>query len=57
MVSSRLTPGANMSLTLQAATFKNIKSLQPLFDRVLVQRFKPETVSANISEENRVLEA
>ncbi|EKD01364.1 hypothetical protein A1Q2_04352 [Trichosporon asahii var. asahii CBS 8904] len=26
-----------------AATFKNIKSLQPLFDRVLVQRFKPET--------------
>ncbi|KIR59901.1 hypothetical protein I314_04336 [Cryptococcus bacillisporus CA1873] len=26
-----------------AATFKNIKALQPLFDRVLVQRFKPET--------------
>lgn len=34
-----------MTLTVQAATFKNIKSLQPLFDRVLVQRFKPETVS------------
>lgn len=28
----------------QAATFKNIKSLQPLLDRVLVQRFKAETV-------------
>lgn len=26
------------------ATFKSIKSLVPLFDRVLVQRFKPETV-------------
>ncbi|EJT47579.1 hypothetical protein A1Q1_03552 [Trichosporon asahii var. asahii CBS 2479] len=30
-----------------AATFKNIKSLQPLFDRVLVQRFKPETKTAS----------
>jgi chaperonin GroES len=27
------------------ATFKSIKSLVPLLDRVLVQRFKPETVS------------
>ena len=26
------------------ATFKSIKSLVPLLDRVLVQRFKPETV-------------
>jgi hypothetical protein len=26
------------------ATFKSIRSLVPLFDRVLVQRFKPETV-------------
>jgi hypothetical protein len=26
------------------ATFKSIKSLVPLFDRVLVQRFKPDTV-------------
>ncbi|ORY24972.1 chaperonin 10-like protein [Naematelia encephala] len=30
-----------------AATFKNIRSLQPLFDRVLVQRFKPETKTAS----------
>ena len=29
---------------MQSATFKSIKSLQPLFDRVLVQRFKAETV-------------
>ena len=28
------------------ATFKSIKSLMPLFDRVLVQRFKPETKTA-----------
>ncbi|KAH9991753.1 hsp10-like protein [Russula vinacea] len=26
------------------ATFKSIRSLVPLLDRVLVQRFKPETV-------------
>ena len=26
------------------ATFKSIKAVAPLFDRVLVQRFKPETV-------------
>lgn len=38
---------------MQAATFKNIKSLQPLFDRVLVQRFKPETVSADNVYEQR----
>ncbi|WVO13995.1 hypothetical protein L204_101620 [Cryptococcus depauperatus] len=30
-----------------AATFKNIRALQPLFDRVLVQRFKPETKTAS----------
>lgn len=30
---------------MQSATFKNIKSLAPLLDRVLVQRFKPESVS------------
>jgi hypothetical protein len=30
---------------LQAATFKSIKSVIPLFDRILVQRFKPDTVS------------
>ncbi|KAI0259112.1 hsp10-like protein [Gloeopeniophorella convolvens] len=29
------------------ATFKSIKSLVPLFDRVLVQRFKPETKTAS----------
>ncbi|KAL9714544.1 mitochondrial heat shock protein Hsp10 [Leucoagaricus gongylophorus] len=28
------------------ATFKSIKSLFPLLDRVLVQRFKPETKTA-----------
>ena len=28
------------------ATFKSIKSVLPLFDRVLVQRFKPETKTA-----------
>lgn len=28
------------------ATFKSIKSLLPLFDRVLVQRFKPESKTA-----------
>ena len=27
------------------ATFKSIKALVPLLDRVLVQRFKPDTVS------------
>jgi len=26
------------------ATFKSIRALKPLFDRVLVQRLKPETV-------------
>lgn len=31
----------------QSATFKSIKSLAPLFDRVLVQRFKPETKTAS----------
>jgi hypothetical protein len=30
--------------SVQAATFKSIKSLVPLFDRVLVQRFKAESV-------------
>ncbi|KAF5372724.1 hypothetical protein D9757_009693 [Collybiopsis confluens] len=29
------------------ATFKSIKSVFPLFDRVLVQRFKPETKTAS----------
>ena len=29
----------------QATTFKSIRSLQPLLDRILVQRFKAETVS------------
>ncbi|KAI0806038.1 hsp10-like protein [Irpex lacteus] len=29
------------------ATFKSIKSLVPLLDRVLVQRFKPETKTAS----------
>ncbi|BEI83625.1 hypothetical protein CcaverHIS002_0402290 [Cutaneotrichosporon cavernicola] len=29
-----------------SATFKSIRSLQPLFDRVLVQRFKAETKTA-----------
>ncbi|KAI0704446.1 hsp10-like protein [Cerioporus squamosus] len=29
------------------ATFKSIKSVIPLFDRVLVQRFKPETKTAS----------
>ena len=29
----------------QSATFKSIRSLQPLLDRVLVQRFKAETAS------------
>jgi hypothetical protein len=33
-----------LTCVLQAATFKSIKSLVPLFDRVLVQRFKAETV-------------
>ncbi|KAF6746906.1 hsp10-like protein [Ephemerocybe angulata] len=28
------------------ATFKSIRSLMPLLDRVLVQRFKPETKTA-----------
>ncbi|KAI5449294.1 mitochondrial heat shock protein Hsp10 [Naganishia albida] len=31
---------------MQSATFKNIKSLAPLLDRVLVQRFKPESKTA-----------
>jgi hypothetical protein len=31
---------------MQSATFKSIRSLQPLFDRVLVQRFKAETKTA-----------
>ena len=31
---------------MQSATFKSIRSVQPLLDRVLVQRFKAETVSA-----------
>jgi chaperonin GroES len=31
------------------ATFKSIRSLVPLFDRVLVQRFKPETVRPFLS--------
>ncbi|ODN83250.1 hypothetical protein L202_01425 [Cryptococcus amylolentus CBS 6039] len=30
-----------------AATFKNIKALQPLLDRVLVQRFKADTKTAS----------
>ncbi|KAL7411890.1 hsp10-like protein [Mrakia frigida] len=30
-----------------SATFKNIKSLVPLLDRVLVQRFKPQTKTAS----------
>ena len=30
------------------ATFKSIKSLFPLLDRVLVQRFKPETVRVSL---------
>ncbi|KAJ9120398.1 hypothetical protein QFC24_005355 [Naganishia onofrii] len=30
-----------------SATFKNIKSLAPLLDRVLVQRFKPESKTAS----------
>ncbi|THH31209.1 hypothetical protein EUX98_g2986 [Antrodiella citrinella] len=29
------------------ATFKSIKAVAPLFDRVLVQRFKPETKTAS----------
>ncbi|OBZ72717.1 heat shock protein, mitochondrial, partial [Grifola frondosa] len=29
------------------ATFKSIKAVVPLFDRVLVQRFKPETKTAS----------
>jgi len=29
------------------ATFKSIKSLMPLLDRVLVQRFKPDTKTAS----------
>ncbi|GJE85598.1 co-chaperone GroES [Phanerochaete sordida] len=29
------------------ATFKSIKALVPLFDRVLVQKFKPETKTAS----------
>ncbi|KAH8827250.1 chaperonin 10-like protein [Flagelloscypha sp. PMI_526] len=29
------------------ATFKSIKSLAPLLDRVLVQRFKPDTKTAS----------
>ncbi|KAG8987413.1 10 kDa heat shock protein [Tulasnella sp. 427] len=31
---------------MQSATFKSIKSLVPLLDRVLVQRFKAETKTA-----------
>ncbi|KAJ2929626.1 hypothetical protein H1R20_g7468, partial [Candolleomyces eurysporus] len=31
---------------LQSATFKSIRSVVPLLDRVLVQRFKPETKTA-----------
>ena len=36
-----------LAYDLQAAqaTFKSIKAVIPLLDRVLVQRFKPETVS------------
>jgi len=30
-----------------AATFKSIKSVVPLFDRILVQRFKPDTKTAS----------
>jgi len=30
-----------------AATFKSIKSVFPLFDRILVQRFKPDTKTAS----------
>ncbi|KAG8835221.1 10 kDa heat shock protein [Serendipita sp. 399] len=30
-----------------AATFRSIKSVIPLFDRVLVQRFKPDTKTAS----------
>ena len=30
-----------------AATFKSIRSVVPLLDRVLVQRFKPETKTAS----------
>ena len=33
---------------MQSATFKSIRSVQPLLDRVLVQRFKAETVSARM---------
>ncbi|KIK56227.1 hypothetical protein GYMLUDRAFT_247981 [Collybiopsis luxurians FD-317 M1] len=33
--------------TAAQATFKSIKSLVPLLDRVLVQRFKPETKTAS----------
>lgn len=33
----------------QSATFKSIKSVAPLLDRVLVQRFKAQTVSSFIS--------
>ncbi|KAK1924882.1 chaperonin 10-like protein [Papiliotrema laurentii] len=32
---------------MASATFKNIKSLQPLLDRVLVQRFKAETKTSS----------
>ena len=46
-------PGSSAThlICLQAAqaTFKSIKSVIPLLDRVLVQRFKPETVSLIIA--------
>ena len=34
-------------LTLQASTIRSIKSVVPLLDRVLVQRFKPESKTAS----------
>jgi len=37
------------SIQAAQATFKSIKSLVPLLDRVLVQRFKPETVRPRTS--------
>lgn len=39
----------NVKIQAAQATFKSIKAVVPLLDRVLVQRFKPETVSTTLN--------
>jgi len=45
-------PRTEIRTDKQSATFKSIRSLQPLLDRVLVQRFKAETVSIDAENVN-----